>query len=275
MKPFQLCIINPPERTVPSWGRSPHRGVDAGPFVDGQFSGSDDGQAPAVNRRGVPGRGDRSTVRSTFRVFATGNDTMRDGYWLPSLLARRTNHRKHDPTFHAQRLGSASSNSSKSGTCSSIAPAADYCQVAPAWFAAAAEIAPRLSAGAGRSLATSPESDSAASQWIVRLTSDAVDRIDSVAGTASLLDGGTAGVEVVRGLGLPGLVLVEADGDPGGRGRGVGDQSERRLLRAQLPAHRAAPAQRPPIRPAVGPGQDRCARRRGTSPRAARRSSWR
>jgi CSLREA domain-containing protein len=48
-------------------------------------------------------------------------------------------------------------------------------------------------------------------QWIVRLTPEAAQQAGSVTGVESLLNGDSDSFHVLRGLGLPGLVLVEAN----------------------------------------------------------------
>ncbi|MFM7075717.1 MAG: hypothetical protein ACKO3G_06595, partial [Planctomycetaceae bacterium] len=73
-----------------------------------------------------------------------------------------------------------------------------YDRVAPAWFAAPAEVL----------AAPAPAAAAAGSEWIVRLSSDTVARVRSVAEAAGFLGGIAPGVEVVKGLGLPGQLLV-------------------------------------------------------------------
>ena len=45
--------------------------------------------------------------------------------------------------------------------------------------------------------------------WIVRLTPDAVRQVDSVGESAELFSGGDVEFRVIRGLGLPGQLLVQ------------------------------------------------------------------
>jgi subtilisin family serine protease len=95
--------------------------------------------------------------------------------------------------------------------------------VAPAWFAAAqpltsAEVgsfegtpvsAASLS-GPALAAETARYEPSQSSEWIVRLTEDALARVSSVTEAAAHLRSVPLGLEVVRGLGLPGQVLVRA-----------------------------------------------------------------
>jgi len=86
-----------------------------------------------------------------------------------------------------------------------------YTQVAPAWFAAPVSVAPAASSPAVSSMTAELNSDSAG-RWIVRLSPEAVAQVQSVDGAAALLDTGTVNFTVIRGLGLPGQVLVAAAG---------------------------------------------------------------
>jgi subtilisin family serine protease len=95
--------------------------------------------------------------------------------------------------------------------------AADYNSVTPAWFAQVARAAPEpaiygpmtATAGGGSG---GWESSAEVAQWIVRLTETATEQAGSVAGAKTLLDSGSVAFDVVRGLGLPGQVLVRASG---------------------------------------------------------------
>src|SRR5688572_602874 len=56
----------------------------------------------------------------------------------------------------------------------------------------------------------SVESNPGVSEWIVRLTSGALETIHSVSGAAAALNSDALGLSVVQGLGLPGQLLVRA-----------------------------------------------------------------
>lgn len=88
----------------------------------------------------------------------------------------------------------------------------------PVWFAAAKPPAPALapmvrslSANSNR-VATSPTV--ATSQWIVQLSDASLKTIRTVGDAATVLANPALGVTVVRGLGLPGQLLVSATGAP-------------------------------------------------------------
>ena len=88
-----------------------------------------------------------------------------------------------------------------------------YATVAPAWFA---EV-PLASAGpaamlVGASPAATVAGDDAAasSRWIVRLNAGAAQQVRSPLGAEPLLDDGPIDFQVIRGLGLPGQLLVQA-----------------------------------------------------------------
>ncbi len=82
--------------------------------------------------------------------------------------------------------------------------AAIYAAVQPEWFAAI----PR-SMVATETLGDTSAQDQA-SEWIVRLKNDALDTTFSVAQASSVLAMPSLGLQVVRGLGLPGQLLVRA-----------------------------------------------------------------
>src|SRR4051794_27210292 len=75
--------------------------------------------------------------------------------------------------------------------CVLSASAASYDQVTPDWFTALGST-------------TSGTTD----RWIVRLTADAVSQAPTVSAAAQLLQQSTVPVQVLRGLGLPGQMLV-------------------------------------------------------------------
>lgn len=98
----------------------------------------------------------------------------------------------------------------------SVSPVVGYQRVSPAWFEMvsagddlrAAVAADVVSAGIAQPYGPLP-ADSSSDQWIVRLTPAAVQEIESVSEAAVLLNSG-GGLEIVRGLGLPGQLLVES-----------------------------------------------------------------
>ncbi len=88
----------------------------------------------------------------------------------------------------------------------------------PTWFAAAKPTAPALTP-ALRSLSTSTTRAAtspavATSEWIVQLSDAALKTVRSVGDAAKTLANPMLGVTVVRGLGLPGQLLVSATGAP-------------------------------------------------------------
>jgi autotransporter-associated beta strand protein len=89
-------------------------------------------------------------------------------------------------------------------------------QVAPAWFAPGSVNASQGKAVENKAPATEQllwhgqSVEAAAGQWIVRLTPEATARAGSVQGVAELLHSRQIGAQVVRGLGLEGMVLVQA-----------------------------------------------------------------
>ncbi|MCY2987440.1 MAG: hypothetical protein NTY19_06185 [Planctomycetota bacterium] len=87
----------------------------------------------------------------------------------------------------------------------------DYGQVSPAWFAVAPEPGAGLktaSAGASSAVYGPMAMPPQGSNWIVRLTAEAT--AGSVAQVEQLLDTAAADFQVIRGLGLPGQVLVRS-----------------------------------------------------------------
>ncbi len=93
--------------------------------------------------------------------------------------------------------------------------------VSPAWFA---DVTPYLTAeppgddaatarpgtALGDPPAPEPPGAEVANQWLVQLTSEAAQRAGSVLGTRSLFEAYRSDVQVVRGLGLEGSLLVQA-----------------------------------------------------------------
>ena len=57
------------------------------------------------------------------------------------------------------------------------------------------------------------QSDAEVAQWIVRLTPEASQRAGSVAGAENLLNSSSITFHVLKGLGLPGQVLIESSAD--------------------------------------------------------------
>ncbi|MDB5334442.1 MAG: hypothetical protein JWN70_61 [Planctomycetaceae bacterium] len=90
---------------------------------------------------------------------------------------------------------------------SSAQPAA-YDVIAPQWFDV---VAPGSSSTTGSESGTSG-AESVDTEWIVRLTADALASVTSVEESQRVLDVGQLNFQVVQGLGLPGLVLVRASG---------------------------------------------------------------
>jgi subtilisin family serine protease len=92
-----------------------------------------------------------------------------------------------------------------------------YEAVSPAWFAQMVNAA-RESSGAVYGPLTAAagtgsggwQASAEAAQWIVRLTESATGRAGSVSGVQLLLDSDSVAFDVVRGLGLPGQVLVRS-----------------------------------------------------------------
>jgi subtilisin family serine protease/Tol biopolymer transport system component len=102
----------------------------------------------------------------------------------------------------------------------SASAAVEFAAAAPGWFAInpaapiigawpSAHASAMISAGAGEESAT-PSIET--SDWIVRLTPDASARAGSVVGAAQMFDDDSMSWQVVRGLGLPGQLLVRAAG---------------------------------------------------------------
>jgi CSLREA domain-containing protein len=78
----------------------------------------------------------------------------------------------------------------------------DYDHVSPDWFATPATNVVKMAF-------VSPISESAPStRWIVRLSEEATEKIQGVGDAKSVLNQGGGSFDVLRGLGLPGLVLV-------------------------------------------------------------------
>ncbi|MCY2991008.1 MAG: S8 family serine peptidase [Planctomycetota bacterium] len=94
---------------------------------------------------------------------------------------------------------------------------ADYGQVTPAWFGQVPSLVFGPQPREVRTLSAAIGSDGGAvevagnvAQWIVRLTPDATAQAGSVPGVKPLLDTAQADFQVLRGLGLPGQVLVRS-----------------------------------------------------------------
>jgi CSLREA domain-containing protein len=101
----------------------------------------------------------------------------------------------------------------------SVTPADDYGVVASSWFA---QIPSRLNINSGSTfigplalaVGTSGgnlQNSAEVAQWVVRLTPPATQQAGSVAGVETLLDNNTIDFQVLRGLGLPGQLLVSTD----------------------------------------------------------------
>ena len=103
-------------------------------------------------------------------------------------------------------------------TLLSVVPPFDYDKVSPLWFGAVDSLeletvsADSSSAQSVDDLIDGSSSDTNSDRWIVRLTRDAVSQIESVAQTAEFLNTGSVDFHLLRGLGLPGQVLVETRG---------------------------------------------------------------
>jgi subtilisin family serine protease len=83
----------------------------------------------------------------------------------------------------------------------------------PTWFASAKPAAPALAPSVRSYAAATVASPAAAtSEWIVQLNDKALKTISTVADAAKALANPGLGVSVVRGLGLPGQMLVSATG---------------------------------------------------------------
>ena len=87
----------------------------------------------------------------------------------------------------------------------SSAPWSEYSQVSASWFAQ--NTAPVSTLGTQNS--PSPEPDL---NWIVRVGAEHIDSTTSVSEAAQLITGNSQGLQVVRGLGLPGLLFVTSTG---------------------------------------------------------------
>ncbi len=98
-------------------------------------------------------------------------------------------------------------------TLLTIVPGFDYHLVSADWFGAVAEApAPAGAVEVGESLDAFGAATSAAtacSRWIVRFLPEALSNVQTPAETAALLSGAVS-FRVVRGLGLPGQVLIES-----------------------------------------------------------------
>ena len=96
--------------------------------------------------------------------------------------------------------------------------AESYEQVDPDWFAslggestASLATGPSGAYGHGQGVATGdPEFTN---RWIVRMTSDGVAQAPEVRNVLCVLDTGAHALKIVRGLGLPGQVLVDSSAD--------------------------------------------------------------
>lgn len=97
-----------------------------------------------------------------------------------------------------------------------------YEQVSADWFGAGHQRTDALYSGEAVSLSSfvgpqrTPAASTAATvsqEWILRLTAAAAERIDAIVEADALLDGEFVNFDVVRGLGLPGMLLVESYSD--------------------------------------------------------------
>ena len=101
----------------------------------------------------------------------------------------------------------------------SVSPVDDYSNVSPIWLEtvstayieqASAQLNFAVIPSQSNDVVGASPSESVAEYWIVRFTRDALSRVRSVGETARLLEGSDVDFSVVRGLGLPGLVLVDS-----------------------------------------------------------------
>ena len=88
-----------------------------------------------------------------------------------------------------------------------------YAQVAPDWFAELGDVQSGVALG-GTAEATGSTANSTVdtTRWIVRLTPDATAQVSSLDDAIGLLGAGGSSIHKVRGLGLPGQLLVETIG---------------------------------------------------------------
>ena len=90
----------------------------------------------------------------------------------------------------------------------------DYAYVSPSWFAAVEAVdadtqeAVVVGLESASLFSTTAPDHSSSMDWIVRLTETAWAEVDSVTDTARLFDEMDVAVELVRGLGLPGQLLI-------------------------------------------------------------------
>ena len=101
----------------------------------------------------------------------------------------------------------------------SVSPADDYSKVSPVWLETvstanfeqpSALFSSPVTSSEGNHVDGASVPESVAEYWIVRFTRDALSGVSSVPETAHLLDGAEVDFVVVRGLGLPGLVMVDS-----------------------------------------------------------------
>jgi subtilisin family serine protease/Tol biopolymer transport system component len=91
--------------------------------------------------------------------------------------------------------------------------ASEYDQVEPAWFAAVPQVftgAEESPAGTAGVSETDPPSASSMSRWVVRLSPSASAEMRTMLQAERFLDRLTADFQVIRGLGLPGQLLVRS-----------------------------------------------------------------
>ena len=123
-------------------------------------------------------------------------------------------------------------------------------------------------------------------RWIVRLSNDALVGVDSVAAAAALLGEPEFGLDVIRGLGLPGQLLVETPSDAGAAASAwfqsdaaIAYFQPDSILRGQLaptiPTIRGRSGCTTRARPVAPPAPTSMPKPPGTSPRVQPTWSWR
>jgi len=123
-------------------------------------------------------------------------------------------HRVGPLTFTHRRVPLGTFERLEERTLLNIGGGWEYDAVHPAWFAdIAAEAGANEEPLAASTAAEGANSEGhSPSRWIVRLNEQAVEQVGSVAGAGALLATGGGQFEVIRGLGLPGQMLVQAEG---------------------------------------------------------------
>jgi subtilisin family serine protease len=86
-----------------------------------------------------------------------------------------------------------------------------YDTVDPSWFAIVDSV--DIAGPLPLDFTTFENEDSEPSRWIVRLTPEAVSSVESISETSALLLSDGVDFDIVRGLGLPGMILVESISD--------------------------------------------------------------